>query len=170
MVALPAFPARRDVLGMTKTLLELREGDPLTVLFRTPRHGPFLFDGWAIRSPAVGAFMVGSLFIESGCKPDRSVQALEPGVVLAEEVDEVATGVPLEHGDLVKATSQRYPHGRFTITGLVVATVDNQTLTLGSWFLRSRGRPGVALRHLTPLAVSHRVPVPARIEWVAAAA
>jgi hypothetical protein len=37
-----------------------------------------MVEGPAVLSPSVKAFMVGSLFIESGRKPEKTVQAIEP--------------------------------------------------------------------------------------------
>lgn len=170
---LPALPARRDVKGMTKTLTELREHDRITATFKHPIYGVFTADGAAVFSPSVKTFMVGSLFIESGGKPEKNLQALVPSALPAETDDTDRETLQeavssLQHGDLVRAVFHQSPHGRFAITGVAIATSDDRLLTLGGWFLAHHGTAAARLKRLTRVKTvdEHTLPVPARItEW-----
>jgi hypothetical protein len=166
---------RRDVKGMTTLLATLRPGDPLGVTFRTLRYGVFGVHGHAVRSASTNTFMVGSLFIETNGKPDKTVMLLGPSnaVITADDpeshdpdreqlqliVDE------LSHGDLVEATFVQHPHGWFSITGVAVQTTDGGILAVGSWFIAQDGQAAQRLHALTRLATAghHGLPVPSRI-------
>lgn len=167
--------ARRDVKGMTAILAELRPEDRLAVTFRTPRYGVFTVCGKAVRSVSVNTFMIGSLFIETNGKPDKTVMSLGSGDVAA-TVNAPETGDgdrdqlqlvvdDLVHGDLVEATFVQQPHGCFSITGVAVQTADGAILAVGSWFIAQGGHAASRLRALTRLASAgnHRVPVPSRL-------
>lgn len=168
---LPMAPQRRDVKGMTEQLRILRAGDQLSVTFKTAAYGIFTVDGAAVFSPSVKTFMVGSLFIESSLKPEKTVHAIErrdaPDVAVVGDDREAMQDVVdrLRHGDVVAATFEQAPHGRFTITGPVVQTVHSNIFTVGHWFLAVGGRPAERVAGLSVIADAgtHHVPVPSRI-------
>lgn len=166
---------RRDVKGMATLLATLRVGDPLIVTFRTARHGLFAMRGSAVRSSGTNTFMVGSQFIETNGKPNKTVVSISPSDALittidpdTEIVDRVqlqATVDEVQHGDLVEATFVQLPHGRFSITGVAVQTSDDVILGVGSWFVAQEGRVAPRLHGLALIAPvgCHGLPVPARI-------
>ncbi|MCO1575128.1 3'-5' exonuclease [Crossiella sp. SN42] len=159
---------------MTELLANLRNGNQLTVTFQHHRYGIFVVEGPAILSPSVKNFMVGSLFIESSLKPEKSVLAIEsseaPAFDPAEGVEEdrevlQKTVDGIGHGDLVFATFAQHPHGRFTITGLAVSTSDHEILAVGTWFMANRTVAAGRLVEVSVLtaAGAHLLPVPGLI-------
>lgn len=168
---LPMTVSRRDVKGMTELLRDLKTGHRLSVTFQRRNYGIFTIEGAAVRTSTVNTFMVGSLFIESGLKPEKAVQAIKPcetptTAELVEDPDAIHETVHgLQHGDLVAATFEQTPHGRFTVTGVAVSTINGDILAVGSWFLAHQGQAAARLRTLTVLAAAgtHTHPVPAPI-------
>ncbi|OZM70689.1 hypothetical protein CFN78_23740 [Amycolatopsis antarctica] len=168
---LPLTPARRDIKGMTALLANLKDKTQIAVTFKRDTYGLFTVEGPAVKSPAVKTFMVGSLFIESGLKPDKAVQSIRYSDTTNTDatVDDPdalrGTVNGVGHGDLVAATFEQAPHGRFTVTGVAVHTADTTILTVGSWFLVHRGSTATRLQALTVLADAgtHTLPVPAPI-------
>ncbi|MFE3170047.1 hypothetical protein ACFXPA_25495 [Amycolatopsis sp. NPDC059090] len=113
-------------------------------------------------------FMVGSLFVESSLEPEKTVHTTERREILdvgddRDVVHDVVDG--FGHGYVVAATFEQAPHGRFTITGVVVQTVDRDILTVGQWFLVVGGRAAERVTSLsvTAAAGTHRLPVSPRI-------
>jgi hypothetical protein len=169
-------PPRRDVKSMTARLGGLKSGDHVSVTFRVDKYGLFNIQGPATWSDTVKTFMVGSLFIETNLKPDKSVLSLAPLDAMTPEhvrdadhqstdedramLQKVVSSVG--HGDIVRATFEQAPHGGFTITGLVVQTVDAAVLAVGSWFIASQGEANSRLKELTVIAEAgtHGLPVP----------
>jgi hypothetical protein len=175
----PNVPARRDVKGMTDLLKGLKSGESLQVVFKSDKYGVFTVTGPAFCSRTVSLFMVGSLAIESGGKPEKSVLSIEACSVSASGTGSEDTAVwsmddpeslqgcvdGLAHGDLVRATFQQQPHGRFTVEGVVVPTEAGDIKTVGSWFITSDGKAAVRMQALELQANvgEHGYPIPSVI-------
>jgi hypothetical protein len=163
--ALSSAPPRRNVKLLTAMVAELCEGEPVAATVRSERYGMVVIEGLVVRSGSSKSLMVGGYGLEAAGRPDADLLALNK----IDEVGEVsgATQVveSLAHGDLVKATFEVVPYGRFTITGVAVETVDAQFVSVSNWFLRQRGSVGVRLAALEVLATKgeHAVTVPVRI-------
>jgi len=76
-----------------------------------------------------------------------------------------ATDAPLQHGDLVSAVLIDPAYGRFTVTGVAVASTVSDVVLVGGWFLSQSGARAPRVNELTVLAASgsHEYPLPPRI-------
>ena len=120
-------------------MAELREGEPVNATVRSERYGVVVIEGRVVRSSSSKSLVVGGYALEAAGRPDAGLLALTKpyGVGEAEGATELVEF--LVHGDLVKATFELEPYGRFTTMGVAVEAVDAQFASVSNWFLRQWG-------------------------------
>lgn len=80
-------------------------------------------------------------------------------------ITDTLTHEGINHGDIVAATFEQRPYGRFVVTGPAVRTTDGEVVAVGGWFLTIKGVAAERLRNVIVLAPAgtHHLPVAATI-------
>jgi len=166
--AMPNVPSRRNVKVLTDAIAALESGTAVSATFLTKRYGAFTITGAAFISASVKTLTVGGRSIEQNLKPHKSLQALTALEAEIPATDLITDGSALPavtHGDLVSATFVDPAYGRFTVTGVGVASTVSDVMLVGGWFVSHAGSTAPRLESVEVLAASgtHEYPQPSRI-------
>lgn len=165
---------RRDLRQIKSVLGKIREKDAVAATVRSEPFGVFMIRGSAILSVATEGLLVGGQPLETVAGSGNPVPDLI-GLTRAETVSTTDADFDVTvvgHGDIVEASFEQQPSGRFTVTGCVVEAALRDVLTVGGWHLTEPGGgiPAVRLCSLRVVAPAdtHSLPVPGRLRGTGA--